>query len=278
MSTALESVGESKDMFVLDPLIYRMVTIPVEQRVDPEVEVAYTDCVESSFMRFFQLVLHDLEFRGQCASVRGRIDLGYLTSICDDQELIGFFTQWPEIHDAEYYDEGHPGYAIRTEWCAFLTRRNERFQYVRTPKNQFLDDVVSDGDMPPAEMVFQYELDATVHNHISVFAASFPGLRSALPSPLSIVEDLEDSSVYAPLFEALASFFSRPGFTLRISLDQLKRFGLSSFWFSSLDLRISINGIQLWIWTISRRKPEKSPINLGAHSQIDLDPRQLLLR
>lgn len=253
-------------------MLYRFVNIPLEHGDDPSIQVGYTDCVESSFLRMLHLVLSSARPTIK-APEEASIDLPYLRSISDDPGLIDFFERHPSIvYLYSYYDEGNPGFDVRAEWCDFLTRKKDRFTYARTGTNIFQDDLVRSGVRSFDDYDFQFEVDTTIRNIITLFTASFPGIRESMPPIDGIVEDIDETSTYQPYLDVIANFFTRPerNFELKFRVSERFIYGekdQTERLFTQVVIGVEVNGYVVWKWSTQRKCYDS--YWMGAHSEIN---------
>merc|ERR550514_1562058 len=121
------------------PLDYESITL-LDREPDGD-RISYTDCMESSCLRFVQAMLCDtnsLDDRGQPT----RVDLDLVRARVPDSQVRGFFQEYPDIFSARDYAPGRRGFKAREAWARLVTHR-PFFTYKRSAcgvyKNEYLE-------------------------------------------------------------------------------------------------------------------------------------------
>lgn len=126
--------------------------------------ISYTDCMESSCLRFMQAMLCDADTLNE----RGRptrVDLDLVRKRVPDSAVRSFFDSYPQILPAADYAPGKPGYKAREAWARLVTHL-PFFTYKRSAcgvyKNEWLE-----GDTT-GSFRWATEMEPCVHNIISL--------------------------------------------------------------------------------------------------------------
>ena len=237
------------------PLDYEQITLLDKQPVRGR--ISYTDCMESSCLRFVQAMLCDarsLNERGQPT----RVDLDLVRARVPDVAVRDFFQSFPEILPAAEYAPGKRGYKAREAWARLVTHR-PFFTYKRSAcgvyKNEWLE-----GD---TNGCFQWatEMEPCVHNVISV-CRRFLGVDFAHEDAYKPMwnrhcdtnhEALHhDVSADAqPHLAAAMRQLSRPGF---MEL-QARMLSPQTYFGSTYDTHVTfeVNGLGAWKWSLRRK-------------------------
>ena len=237
------------------PLDYEPITLL--DKMPNGVQISYTDCMESSCLRFMQAMCCDAKSLDEHGRPT-RVDLDLVGWIVPDLQVRRFFKEYPEILSADEYAPERPGYTAREAWARLVTHR-PFFTYKRSAcgvyKNEWLE----------GEKIGSFrwatEMEPCVHNVISL-CRHFLGVTFAK-------EDLEkpmwnrrcdtnhealnhDVSGDAQLHLSAAMHqLSRPGIMELQARVQPPRMG-GNFRYDT-DITFDVNGLGAWTWRLRRK-------------------------
>lgn len=225
--------------------------------------ISYTDCMESSVLRFVQLLLCDtrsLDGNG----VPTKVDLELMRSRVSDADVRAYFEQHPKILPTWHeYLEDEPGFEARQAWARVVTRK-PYFTYKRSTTGVYLNDWLTGRPTVRDQKEWLLELEPSVHNVISV-------LRDMLGvdftqedrGPMPWVDGGEarhfdvSQAAQAHLNAAMRQL-SRAGMELRARIHPHKYAngpptyadGSPNF---SVRICLAVNGRPSWRWVLTRR-------------------------
>lgn len=202
--------------------------------------IGYTDCVEISLLRFFQLAfwspLPGDAYAAACESATtdpqvpvAAVDMERVVALAgEDSPLVAFFAYHPTIHVVDFYDDTPQGQEVRTRWSVLLTRQPHLgIKYFR---------------------MGVFEVDSTVTNIFAVTRWFFPGAGIS-DADLDIVEDGE---VYAERLGRVFRYLSRPGLELEARNVTVSRYEIGDgFMFhrgTNFDVFVNGTGVYNWDW------------------------------
>ena len=200
---------------VQDPIIYKKVEIPIAIS-GAESIISYTDCVEVSLLRFLQLVFIDEKHPEQ-------IDIAKMASLRPIAEVVTFFTTYPKIESAEFYDKTALGQEIRTQWSILLARKGLIYNKPR-----------------------DFEVRATIKNLFDAFQVIFPARI------MSEVIRLEaDSSYFQDLWTRVCDYFTHSEFDLKCTINQHENLDLGEGLVNRITLMdITVNATPVYRWSL----------------------------
>jgi len=222
--------------------------------------ISYTDCMESSCLRFVQAMLCDaksLDTHGHPT----RVDLDLVQARVKHAALRDFFAEYPEILPNDAYAPGCRGFKAREAWAQLVIHR-PFFTYKRSAcglyKNEWLE-----GD---ATGTYRWatEMEPCVHNVISL-CRHFLGVDFAKEDAAKPMWNrrcdtnheclTHDVSADAKLHLAAAMRqLSRPGLMelrARVELSGEREFcGMSRY---DTDITLEVNGVNAWVWSLRRK-------------------------
>ena len=142
--------------------------IALEDKTPSGSQIGYTDCMESSCLRFMQAMLCDatsLDANGRPT----RVDLDLVNRRVKYAEVKGYFAEFPAILPEREYNSGK-GFMARQAWSRLVTHR-PFFTYKRSACGVYKNEYFS-GETPEPErgghFKWELEMEPCVHNVISL--------------------------------------------------------------------------------------------------------------
>jgi len=220
--------------------------------------IAYTDCMESSVLRFLQLMLCDLRsLSGD--GVPTRIDLELVKLRVKDRHVREYFEEYPDILPPDAYTSPAPGFEARQDWARLVTQ-SPFFTYKRDTGGVYKNDALL--GKQPQRGEWQLELEPCVANIMSVLehwlGVDFAPCRlqgGAGPRAWEDSGEAHTADVSAEArwyFDFALQALSRLGFELRGHVHPPRKPALSpasTFW---VDLDVAVNGAPAWRWVLTR--------------------------
>jgi len=242
-----------------DPLDYEL--IKLKDKMPNGVQISYTDCMESSCLRFMQAMCCDAKSLDEHGRPT-RVDLDLVRMRVPDLKVRRFFQDNSEILPACEYAPGRRGYETREAWARLVTHR-PFFTYKRCSacgihKNEWLEGEKT------GSFRWEVEMEPCVHNVISL-CRHFLGVTFAkedLEKPMwnqlcdtnheALNHDVSGDA--QPHLSAAMHQLSRPGF-MELQARVQPPFGLirAGNYKYDTDITFHVNGFRAWTWR-QRRK------------------------
>jgi len=216
--------------------------------------INYTDCMESSVIRFMQAVLFDpcsLSHSG----VPTKVDLELVHTRVNDPDVVAFFVHNPEILEAKYYNPKRVGFETRQAWARLVNKR-PAFNYKRATNGVYKNDAVQGKVEVPVEVEMLIEMEPCLHNILNVFrhflGVDFTELDQFRPSSWSKNVEAHSKDVSALVqnhFDAASRQLSRPGMMLQFQVHVRDPCDGARFF---VNVDIAVNGRVAWRWVLTR--------------------------
>ena len=219
--------------------------------------ISYTDCMESSCLRFVQVMCCDATSLDKCGRPT-RVDLNFVRTRVRDAQVRAFFEVYPEILPPLDYSPGKRGYKAREAWARLVTHR-PFFTYKRSAcgvyKNEWLE-----GDTK-GSFQWKTEMEPCVHNVIGV-CRHFLGVDFAEEDAVKPMWNRRCDTNHEALTHDVSAD-AQPH--LAAAMGQLSRRGVmdlqarvmppqARFW-TTYDtvIEFDVNGVGAWKWRLQRK-------------------------
>jgi hypothetical protein len=231
--------------------------------------IGYTDCMESSVLRFVQAMLADTRSLTP-AGVPTCVDPKLVRTRVRDPEIAAFFAKYPDILDADDYFDG-VGYEARQDWARLMTRK-PFFSNKRSTTGIYKNDVLTGRRQVSAQAEWLLELEPCVANVISVLR-HFLGVDFAEverePTPwagFGEAHTMDVSAAAQPYFDVAMRQLSRPEMELTCTVCPAERRFAGHF---CVAIEFDVNREPTWHWELQRHFLDVvAPFDAGcAHDQ-----------
>jgi len=216
--------------------------------------ISYTDCMESSVLRFMQAVLFDPHSISP-SGVPTKVDLELIHTRVKDPEVVAFFEENPNILKPNLYNITD-GFETRQAWSRLMNKKNI-FNYKRATNGVYKNCAVQGRIEVPTEVEILIEMEPCLHNILSVFryflGVDFDEVDQGRSSSWSKNIEAHSKDVSASVqshFDAAAHQLSRPGMALQFRV-RVPNSGDNLLFFVNVD--IAVNGWETWRWVLTRR-------------------------
>jgi len=247
--------------------------------------ISYTDCMESSCLRFMQAMLCDGTSLDD-GSQPTRVDLDLVKRRVPDEQVRAFFRAYPEILPEAEYAPQRRGFKAREDW-AQLVAHKPFFTYKRSAcgvyKNEYFSGKKTAGPQEP--FLWELEMEPCVHNVISL-CRHFLGvdftkedaLKPMWKRPCDTNHEAFHHDVSGdaqPHLDAAMRQLSRRGcMQLQARLSTTSAFGFGPYY---TDVVFEFNGRRAWKWSLWRtafQAPEAVFKELGGYTYSDQEDAQ----
>lgn len=151
-------------MALPEPIDYKRIWL--EDRNDRTEAINYTDCMESSTLRFVQACLADQSSLNKSGRPT-MVDLNLARARVKDNNVLAFLQANPHILPASSYNSGE-GFAARTEWARLMNNK-PFFTYKRASTGTYKNDAITGQAATPSEgLRWRLEMEPCVHNIVAV--------------------------------------------------------------------------------------------------------------
>jgi hypothetical protein len=234
-----------------DPIDYQCIWL--EDRDSNGAAINYTDCMESSSLRFVQTMLSDLRSLNEM-KVPTLVDMELVHQRVQDPLVRSFFERYPSILHESCYDLGS-GFDARQAWSRIMTRK-PFFRYKRSAEGVYMNNALMGHVDLPLETEWARELEPCVHNIIQIcrhfLGVDFDKIEARMPLSMTCeTHALDVSAAAQPYLDEAMNQLSRPGMVLqcRMSVDTTQ-----GFMFFHANIDVGVNGKPTWRWVLTRRE------------------------
>jgi hypothetical protein len=229
-------------------------------------QISYTDCMESSCLRFMQAMCCDAKSLDELGRPT-RVDFDLVRKRVPDVQVRKFFHAHPEILPADEYAPGRRGYETREAWARLVTHR-PFFTYKRSACGVYKNEWLEGEKM--GSFRWATEMEPCVHNVISL-CRNFLGVTFAkedLEKPMwnrrcdtnheALNHDVSGDA--QPHLSAAMHQLSRPGFMeLQARVQpprgtyQIRGNINTGTHHYDTDITFYVNGLGAWTWRLRRK-------------------------
>ena len=247
-----EGSDASSELAVPDPIGYCRIWLSDLDFTG--IQINYTDCMESSVLRFVQVVLADVRSLSS-TDVPTKVDLELARARVRDPDVYTFLERWPFIMPAKAYDEP-PGFEARQAWANLMAHK-PWYTYKRSTHGIYKNDAFNGSTEVPAGENWCIELEPCLHNVLSVcrhiFGVDLPAL-AAVEQPwcnsLGEGHSTDVSGEAQGHMDEACRQLSRPRLHLQARVSPPDTYYAHHY---VVNIDLAVNRLSAWRWVLSRR-------------------------